>query len=409
MTVSSTTSKVIYTGNGSASVFAYPFKIYEDADLVVTKVTISTEAETDLTLTTDYTVSGAGEDGGGNVTLVAGALSALYKLVIRRVLDLKQETDYVENDPFPAETHEEVADRVVMIAQQLQEQVDRAVLSGVASESTTSLIDLIEAATASAADSAADAATAQAAAEVAQAGAESAEDTAVQAAQDAAAYAASLSAFPTFKANRGAVNQTISDNVWTKLQMNNEVFDSNGNYDPVTNYRFTVAVAGTYLLMAQVYTSIINSAQEWAVGIYKNGSLLAQSSESKSQETTTVYFSPRTSIVDVAVAGDYYEMFVFQTNPTATARQIGGYAAANFFCGSRLNSPDAPITFRNFTFTATAGQSLFTPTEAPSTIVMAFVNGTPLNIAAGDVYILGLDIKTSSGLDAGDILHGTYV
>lgn len=123
MTVSSTTNKVVYTGNGSTSVFDFTFKIYQASDLVVTKYTIADGAEEVLTLTTDYTV----DINNGTVTLVAGSLANTFKLIIQRVLPLTQEADYGENDPFPAETHEEVVDRGVMISQQLQEQVTRAI------------------------------------------------------------------------------------------------------------------------------------------------------------------------------------------------------------------------------------------------------------------------------------------
>jgi len=54
MTVSSTTTKVSYTGNGSTSVFAYTFKIFADAEVNVWVDSVL------KTLTTHYTVSGAG-------------------------------------------------------------------------------------------------------------------------------------------------------------------------------------------------------------------------------------------------------------------------------------------------------------------------------------------------------------
>jgi hypothetical protein len=38
-----------------------------------------------------------------------------------------QAIDYIANDPFPAETHEEGLDRSVILAQELQEEVDRSI------------------------------------------------------------------------------------------------------------------------------------------------------------------------------------------------------------------------------------------------------------------------------------------
>ncbi len=127
MAITSTTNKVTYTGNATASVFPYAFKIFANTELEVDQILISTEAVTRLALTTDYTVSGVDSSTGGNVTLVAGALSALYKLTIRRVLPLTQLVDFIENDSAPAETFEESYDRDTMIAQQLQETVDRCI------------------------------------------------------------------------------------------------------------------------------------------------------------------------------------------------------------------------------------------------------------------------------------------
>jgi hypothetical protein len=124
MTISSTTTKVSYAGNGSTTVFAYTFKIFEAADLEVI-VRSSTGTETTKTLTTHYTVSGAGSDGGGSVTFVTAPASG-ETVVIRRNLALTQGTDYVENDPFPADSHEDALDRLTMISQGIQEELTRS-------------------------------------------------------------------------------------------------------------------------------------------------------------------------------------------------------------------------------------------------------------------------------------------
>jgi hypothetical protein len=124
MTISSTTTKVSYAGNGSTTVFAYTFKIFADADLEVI-VRSATGTETTKSLTTHYTVSGAGADGGGNVTFGTAPVSG-ETVVIRRNLGLTQGTDYVENDPFPADSHENALDRLTMITQGLQEELDRS-------------------------------------------------------------------------------------------------------------------------------------------------------------------------------------------------------------------------------------------------------------------------------------------
>ena len=127
MTVSSTTVKNSYSGNSSTTVFAYSFKIFADSDLQVI-IRSSTGAETTKTLTTHYTVSGAGDASGGNVTFTSGNTPATGgTVVIRRGVPQTQAIDYIANDPFPAESHEEGLDRATMTTQQVQEELDRSI------------------------------------------------------------------------------------------------------------------------------------------------------------------------------------------------------------------------------------------------------------------------------------------
>ena len=126
MTISSVTVKNSYSGNSSTTAFAYSFKIFADTDLQVI-IRSSTGTETTKTLTTHYTVSGAGDASGGNVTFTTGNTPATGEtVVIRRAVPQTQAIDYIANDPFPAETHEEGLDRATMTIQQMQEALDRS-------------------------------------------------------------------------------------------------------------------------------------------------------------------------------------------------------------------------------------------------------------------------------------------
>lgn len=127
MTVSSSTSTASYTANGSTTTFAYPFKIFADSDLVVILRNTATSVETVQVLNSTYTVTGAGNNTGGNV--VFGTAPAVGNTVfIRRELPKTQETDFVPNDPFPAEAHENALDKLTMLVQQTSVDTDRAIL-----------------------------------------------------------------------------------------------------------------------------------------------------------------------------------------------------------------------------------------------------------------------------------------
>lgn len=125
MTISSTTNRNDYIGNGATSVYSYSFKIFAESDLLVTKRTTA-DVETTLVLTTDYTVTGEGETAGGTITLTAGNLPSGYALTIRRVRDLTQETDIRNQGDFYPEGHEDAFDHFIMIDQQQQDEIDRS-------------------------------------------------------------------------------------------------------------------------------------------------------------------------------------------------------------------------------------------------------------------------------------------
>jgi hypothetical protein len=127
MTISTTNIKNSYSGNGSQTVFAYTFKILADADIQVI-IRAATGVETVKSLTTHYTVSGAGSASGGNVTFTSGNVPANTEtVVIRRTTTKTQAVDLVENDPFTAETVEGAFDRSVMIGQEIDEEVGRSI------------------------------------------------------------------------------------------------------------------------------------------------------------------------------------------------------------------------------------------------------------------------------------------
>lgn len=122
MTVSSTYTPDAYTGNDSTTAFPVTFIFFgttTGAEIEVVQRTIATGAEATLANGTDYTVSG-GNGSTGTVTATTAPASTV-QLIIRRTTTETQETDYVENDPFPAESHEDALDRLTLIAQEASE------------------------------------------------------------------------------------------------------------------------------------------------------------------------------------------------------------------------------------------------------------------------------------------------
>ena len=125
MTVSSSTNKVSFNGDDSTTVFAYSFKVFDQDDLTVI-IRDSDGIETTKTITTDYTVSGVGSAGGGNVTMVTAPATG-ETLTILREQDILQGLDLVPNDPFPAQSLEDALDKLVFMVQQHDEELARAI------------------------------------------------------------------------------------------------------------------------------------------------------------------------------------------------------------------------------------------------------------------------------------------
>jgi len=110
--------RVQFTGNTTTGPFAFTFNILAAADIVAYKNT------TLLSLTSDYTVS-TNSNGTGSITL-ASALVASDVLTIIGARALERTTDFVTAGDLLASSLNEQLDSIVIMAQQLDEKMDRA-------------------------------------------------------------------------------------------------------------------------------------------------------------------------------------------------------------------------------------------------------------------------------------------
>jgi hypothetical protein len=131
LTVTAQTPSNSSTGNGVTTVFPYTFKIISQADI---EVSVDGVVQT---LNTHYTVSGAGDNAGGNVTFLS-APASLSVVARRRNMALVRETDYQYQGDLPNSVLNPDLDAPVLMAQQLQEQIGRS-LRGPAGETWNAL------------------------------------------------------------------------------------------------------------------------------------------------------------------------------------------------------------------------------------------------------------------------------
>jgi hypothetical protein len=144
---------------------------------------------------------------------------------------------------------------------------------------------------------------------------------------------------PAFSAYLNA-DQTITDNTWTKIQIDTEVFDSDGTYDNSSNYRFTPAVAGKYIISSQIRVvgGSDNQLRKVNFAIYKNGSFrqkfIINTQDSYSLHTSSAICN----LTDTASATDYYEVYcqadVGSGTVAADGDNLGTWFAAHKIIGA---------------------------------------------------------------------------
>jgi hypothetical protein len=102
-------------------------------------------------------------------------------------------------------------------------------------------------------------------------------------------------------------NQSISNTTYTKLEMDTEVYDSDGTYDHSTNYRFTPGVAGKYFCYAKIRWDTGTDIAAAILAFYKNGSILHKETTFQTNATTHQIGA----IIDLD-DNDYVEAFAYQ-------------------------------------------------------------------------------------------------
>jgi len=138
--------------------------------------------------------------------------------------------------------------------------------------------------------------------------------------------------YPAFEAYLGS-SQTVTDNITTKIQFNTEVFDTDGCYDNVTNYRFTPTVAGKYFVYAKLSSDTIAGANldQLDMRIRKNGSTLSMVKLDARGNTLGNWCTVNdATIVDMNGTTDYLEVFGTIDDTSGNPDFYNGDRSTNF-------------------------------------------------------------------------------
>lgn len=116
--------RIQYTATGGQTVFNVPFPFFANADLAVYLTPVGNEPDDSadiLVYSTDYTVTGAGNENGGTVTLVVPATAGDIITIVRDMTEERLSL-YLQGGLFTAEQVNDDFSRDVMMSQQNQMQ-----------------------------------------------------------------------------------------------------------------------------------------------------------------------------------------------------------------------------------------------------------------------------------------------
>jgi hypothetical protein len=131
-----------------------------------------------------------------------------------------------------------------------------------------------------------------------------------------------------------SASQTVTSTSFTKVAFNTKQFDTNTNFDTVTNYRFTPTIAGYYQLNAAIYASATaqtnGAIQFWKNGaLYTNGSAISASGNNQCINGSVIMYLNGST--------DYVELYG-RVDGTGTCQFQGGALYLTQFSGVMVRS-----------------------------------------------------------------------
>lgn len=145
------------------------------------------------------------------------------------------------------------------------------------------------------------------------------------------------------RAYRADSSQSVLDTTWTKIQLNAEDYDTLGEFDSTTNFRFTAAKAGYYQVNGGAFLASPAADSVVYLGIFKNGAAV-----SFVLYHCAFVYGIRPSLSDILylTATDYLELWVYHTS--GVNKNIAFGSAETFLSIHKLYSmPDIYTQIQN--------------------------------------------------------------
>ena len=145
-----------------------------------------------------------------------------------------------------------------------------------------------------------------------------------------------------FQAVNGGTTATFSHGSATLVPFDTENYDPDGVFDPSSsNYKFTCQTSGYHFFTAQVVQNVTGGkSRQVATLLYKNGSSINNGSgviwDTYNDDTFRNSSIKATAIVNLT-AGDYVQVYFYQTQSDSGANSLDASSDYNIFTGYRLS------------------------------------------------------------------------
>ena len=133
---------------------------------------------------------------------------------------------------------------------------------------------------------------------------------------------------PSFYATLSS-DQTISDATATKVQLNNEILDTDNNFDNSSNYRFTPTTSGKYLIFGAVMLNAQSNTNMDVFEFYlqKNSDVIAQTTNTFLNNPIRETQGTLSCVVDMNGSSDYIEMYAYIDTGSNGAGLVKGHSS----------------------------------------------------------------------------------
>jgi hypothetical protein len=129
-----------------------------------------------------------------------------------------------------------------------------------------------------------------------------------------------------------SATQSIPVTTFTKVRFNSINFDGNAEFDPTTNYRWTVKAAGYYLISIRLKWNGSEAGKAYSLYLYKNGT------SEESTGMTSPAANPFEQVIVTLLslnANDYIEVYAY--NGGTVSQYIAGSTNGSYLYGHRLS------------------------------------------------------------------------